>query len=46
LEQISEAAQAEEGNEHSKEWLKVFSQEAEKETTAALKLAAEEEGRR
>jgi hypothetical protein len=30
LEQISKAAQVEEGNEHSEEWLKIFSQEAEK----------------
>jgi hypothetical protein len=28
----------EKGNEHSKEWLNIFSQEAEKETTSALKL--------
>jgi hypothetical protein len=35
-------AQAKE-KEHSEEWLKSFSQEAEKETTAALKLTAKEE---
>jgi hypothetical protein len=35
-------AQAEEEDEHSEEWLKIFSREAEKEMTAALKLAAEE----
>jgi hypothetical protein len=40
LEQISEAAQAGEENEHSEEWLNAFSQEAEE--AAALKLAAEE----
>jgi hypothetical protein len=34
---------AREKDEHSKEWLKIFSQEAEKEMTAALELAAEEE---
>jgi hypothetical protein len=32
-----------EKEEHSKEWLKIFSQEAEQEMTAALKPAAEEE---
>jgi DNA-binding GntR family transcriptional regulator len=42
MEQISEAAQAEE-KEHSEEWLKIFSQEAEGETAAALKLTAREE---
>jgi hypothetical protein len=42
MEQMLEAAQ-EEGKEHSKEWLDSFSQEAEKETAAALKLTAEEE---
>jgi hypothetical protein len=42
LEQMLEASQAEEGDEHSEEWLKIFSQEAEKEKTAALELAAEE----
>jgi hypothetical protein len=41
LEQISEAAQEEEENEHSEEWLNIFSQEAEEAT--ALKLTAEEE---
>jgi hypothetical protein len=30
LEQISKYAQAEEGNEHSEEWLKFFSQEDER----------------
>jgi ABC-type branched-subunit amino acid transport system ATPase component len=40
LEQMLEAAQAEEEDEHSEEWLNIFSQEAEK--TAALKLAAGE----
>jgi hypothetical protein len=40
LEQILEAAQEEEENEHSEEWLNAFSQEAEE--AAALKLAAEE----
>jgi hypothetical protein len=43
LEKISKAAQEEEGNEHSEEWLKFFSQEAETEMTAALELAAVEE---
>jgi hypothetical protein len=33
----------EKGNEHSEEWLNIFSQEAEKETSAALKLIAGEE---
>jgi hypothetical protein len=32
-----------EEKEHSEEWLKIFSQEAEKETAAALKLTTEEE---
>jgi hypothetical protein len=41
LEQISEAAQAGEENEHSEEWLNIFSQEAEE---AALKLTVEEAG--
>jgi hypothetical protein len=36
-------AQAEEGNEHSEEWLKFFSETTETETTAALELATEEE---
>jgi hypothetical protein len=40
LEQISEAAQAGEENEHSEEWINAFSKEAEE--AAALKLAAEE----
>jgi hypothetical protein len=40
MEQTSEAAQAEE-DEHSKEWLNIFSQEAEK--TATLELAVEKE---
>jgi hypothetical protein len=42
MDQILEAAQ-EKGKEHSEEWLKIFSQEAEKETVAALKLKAKEE---
>jgi hypothetical protein len=42
LEQISEAAQAGEENEHSKECLDAFSQEAEE--AVALKLTAEEAG--
>jgi hypothetical protein len=42
LEQISEAAQAGEENEHSKECLNDFSQEAE--VAVALKLKAEEAG--
>jgi len=42
LKQMLEHAQAEEENEHSKEWLKIFSREAEKEMTAALKLVAGE----
>jgi hypothetical protein len=41
LEQVFETAQAEEEDEHSKEWLNIFSQETEK--TAALELAEEEE---
>jgi hypothetical protein len=41
LEQMLEAAQAEEEDEHSEEWLNIFSQEAEK--TATLKLAEAEE---
>jgi hypothetical protein len=41
LEQVLEAAQAEEEDEHSNEWLNTFSQEAEK--TAALELAEEKE---
>jgi hypothetical protein len=40
MEQTSEASQAEE-YEHSKEWLNIFSQEAEK--TAALELSTEKE---
>jgi hypothetical protein len=32
-----------EGDEHSKEWLKIFSQETEQEMTAALEPTAEEE---
>jgi hypothetical protein len=40
LEQISEAAQAGEENEHSEEWLNIFSQEAEE--AVALKLTAKE----
>jgi hypothetical protein len=43
LEQISEAAQAEKEDEHSDEWLTIFSQEAEKKEAAALKLTTEEE---
>jgi hypothetical protein len=43
MEQTSEATQAKEGDEHSDEWLKIFSQEAEKEMTAALELATEGE---
>jgi hypothetical protein len=31
-----------EGDEHSEEWLKIFSQEAEQGTTAALEAAEEE----
>jgi hypothetical protein len=42
MEQISEAAQAEE-KEHLEEWLKIFNQEAEGETAAALKLTVREE---
>jgi hypothetical protein len=42
LEQMSEASQADE-KEHSEEWLEIFIQEAEGETTAALKLTAREE---
>jgi hypothetical protein len=41
-EKISEASQGEE-EEHSTEWLKIFSQEAETEMTVALELAEEEE---
>jgi hypothetical protein len=41
LEQTLEAAQAEEEDEHSEEWLNTFSQEAEK--TATLELAEVEE---
>jgi hypothetical protein len=41
LEQMLEASQAEEEDEHSEEWLNIFSQEAEK--TTALKLAEAEE---
>jgi len=41
LEQVSKATQAEEENENSKEWLNIFSQEAEEATT--LKLTTEEE---
>jgi hypothetical protein len=33
----------EKGNENSEEWLNIFSQEDEKETTAALKLIVGEE---
>jgi hypothetical protein len=40
MEQTSKATQAEE-DEHSEEWLNIFSQEAEK--TAALELAIEKE---
>jgi hypothetical protein len=36
-------AQGDEGDEHSKEWLEVFSQEAEREMTTTLELAAEED---
>jgi hypothetical protein len=43
LEQTLEAAQAEEEDENSKEWLNSFRQEDEKEITAALKLTTEEE---
>jgi hypothetical protein len=43
VEQISEATQAEEGKEHSEEWLKIFIQETKREKTAALELATEEE---
>jgi hypothetical protein len=43
LEQIFETAQAEEEDENSEEWLDTFSQEAEKEEAAALKLTIEEE---
>jgi hypothetical protein len=42
MEQISEAAQREE-KEHSKEWLKIFSQEIEGEIDTALKMTAREE---
>jgi rubrerythrin len=40
LEQISKAAQGGEENEHSKEWLNIFSQEVEE--SIALKLTAKE----
>jgi hypothetical protein len=43
MEQISEATQAEEGNDHFEEWLKFFGQEDETKTTTALELATEEE---
>jgi len=43
LEKISNASQAEEGNDHSEEWLKFFSQKYETETTATLELVATEE---
>jgi hypothetical protein len=33
----------EEGDEHSKEWLKIFIQEAKQEMTVALKPVVEEE---
>jgi hypothetical protein len=36
-------SQGDEGDEHSEEWIKVFSQEDEKEMTAALELAVEED---
>jgi hypothetical protein len=42
LEQTLEAAQEEEENEHSEEWLNAFSQKAEKKEAAALKPATEE----
>jgi hypothetical protein len=42
LEQISEVAQAGEGEENFEEWLNIFSQEAEE--AVALKLTAEEVG--
>jgi hypothetical protein len=45
LEQVLEAAQAEEEDEHSEEWLNTFSQEAEKTATLELAEAEEEEGR-
>jgi hypothetical protein len=41
LEQISNASQAEEENEHSNEWLNIFSQETEK--TATWEFSEEEE---
>jgi hypothetical protein len=43
LEQVLEATQAEEEDEHSEEWLNTFSQEAEKTATLELAEAEEEE---
>jgi hypothetical protein len=43
VEQTLTFSQGDKGDDHSKEWLKVFNKEDEKEMTAALELGVEED---